>query len=281
MIIDIHTHFMSAQEEFGPLLRADMRRCGIAEWPVSEAAYLEAVRPADMAVVFGLKAKMTGWHISNERVAEFAARRPDKFIYFASIDPYEYGFMDDLEFNHKELQCRGVKLGPIYQGVHPQDERYGQIYEYCELHRLPVMIHMATTFSSGVPLDYARPIHMDAVACGFPQLRIILAHMGHPWEPEAIAVIRRNENVFADLSALYYRPWQFYNSMRLAIEYGCCDKILFGSDYPATTTGASLDGVRGITALAEKAGLPPVPPDVIDKIIFCNTQKFLEDSGVL
>jgi hypothetical protein len=35
-------------------------------------------------------------------------------------------------------------------------------------------------------------------------------------EGETIAVIRRHPHVFADLSALYYRPWQFYNSMRLS-----------------------------------------------------------------
>jgi predicted TIM-barrel fold metal-dependent hydrolase len=126
---------------------------------------------------------------------------------------------------------------------------------------------MAATFSSGVPLDYARPCHMDKAACDFPKLKFILAHLGHPWEAETIAVIRRNENVYADISALYYRPWQFYNSMRLAVEYGCCHKLLFGSDYPATTTKNSIDGLRNINSIIKDSGLPPIPEDVTEAII--------------
>ena len=135
-----------------------------------------------------------------------------------------------------------MKLAPIYQGVHPLDPRYRHIYAYCQKHGLPILIHMATTFSSGTPLEYARPAHMDQVAMDFPELRLVLAHLGHPWEGETIAVIRRNANVYADLSALYYRPWQFYNSMRLLVEYRAEHKVLFGSDFPFTTTADSLAG---------------------------------------
>lgn len=53
------------------------------------------------------------------------------------------------------------------------------------------------------PLDDSRPVHFDAVAVDFPELRMVLAHPGHPWEGECIAVIRRHPHVYADLSALY------------------------------------------------------------------------------
>ena len=64
-----------------------------------------------------------------------------------------------------------------------------------------------------------------------------MAHLGHPWEGETIAVIRKHPHVYADISALHYRPWQFYHSLMLAQEYGTMHKILFGSDYPFTTPG--------------------------------------------
>ena len=151
--------------------------------------------------------------------------------------------------------------------MHPLDPRYRHIYAYCQKHGLPILIHMATTFSSGTPLEYARPAHMDQVAIDFPDLKLVLAHLGHPWEGETIAVIRRNANVFADLSALYYRPWQFYNSMRLLIEYRAEHKVLFGSDFPFTTTGDSLRGVTNVNGILAASGLPLVPSEVIDGII--------------
>jgi predicted TIM-barrel fold metal-dependent hydrolase len=126
---------------------------------------------------------------------------------------------------------------------------------------------MATTFSSGTPLEHARPAHMVQVALDFPDLKIVLAHLGHPWEGETIAVVRRNSNLYADLSALYYRPWQFYNSMRLLVEYHAEAKVLFGSDFPFTTTEDSLQAVRNLNAVLGRSGLPSVPESVVEEII--------------
>ena len=268
MVIDMHTHFFD-ENALGPHVIADMERTGISpdSWRFSEETYLKATAEADRVIVFGLKAAKTGWRGRNEVVADFVGRHLEKCIFFAAIDPGQPGFMDELALYHTKHGCRGVKMGPIYQGVHPLDKRYYEIYEYCSHHRLPIITHMATTFSSGVPLEYARPTHMDTVSCEFPDLKIILAHLGHPWEGEALGIIRKQENVFADVSALYYRPWQFYNSMRLAVEYNCCNKILFGSDYPATTTAQSIEGVRSMAAFARKHNLPELSEQVLEELI--------------
>jgi hypothetical protein len=108
---------------------------------------------------------------------------------------------------------------------------------------------------------------MDQVAIEYPDLKIVLAHLGHPWEGEAIAAIRRNPNLFADISALYYRPWQFYNSMRLLAEYRADAKVLFGSDFPFTTSGDSLNALRRINDVLGQSGLPRVPDELAEGII--------------
>ena len=280
MIIDIHTHLVNFERDLGEKVREDLKRGGISHdiWTYSEEDYLKATNAADKVIVFGLKAEKTGWNVKNENVYDFVSRQnvnSDKYIYFASIDPYQDDYMRDLKYNHINLHCKGVKIGPIYQGVHPCDKKYYEIYDYCEKNKLPIITHMATTFSSGVPIDYARPYHMDNVACDFPKLKLVLAHLGHPWESETIAIIRRNENVYADISALYYRPWQFYNSMRLAVEYGCCHKLLFGSDFPATTTENSINGLRNINHIIKGSGLPAIPEDVTEGIINRNSLEIL------
>jgi predicted TIM-barrel fold metal-dependent hydrolase len=279
MIIDMHTHLVNFSD-FGDRLRGDLSRSGISHsiWTYTEEDYIAATSAADKVVVFGLKAKKTGWNIKNRPVADFVSRRGEKYIYFASIDPCEDDYMEDLKYNHFDLKCKGVKIGPIYQGVHPRDKRYYEIFDYCEKNKLPVITHMATTFSSGVPLDYARPYHMDEVACDFPDLKLVLAHLGHPWEAETIAVIRRNENVYADISALYYRPWQFYNALLLACEYNCCRKLLFGSDYPATNTENSIMGLKNINNIIKDSGLPKIPEEATEGIIHRDS---LTDLGVI
>ena len=207
--------------------------------------HLETTRDADVAVVFGLQAQATGWHVPNDAGRRAtSARAPERLLFFAAVDPTDPECMAELERCHRDLGAVGVKLAPLYQGVHPRDPRCCDIYRYCERHGLPVLFHAGTSFVGGTELDYSRPVHFDAVAVAFPELRMVLAHLGHPWEGETIAVIRRHPHVFADLSALYYRPWQFYNSMRLLVEYRTEAKVLFGSDFPFTTTGSSLAGVR-------------------------------------
>jgi len=97
------------------------------------------------------------------------------------------------------------------------------------------MIHQGTTFVRTGPLKYALPILLDDVAIEFPELRMIIAHLGHPWIADTLVLIRKHPHLYSDISALNYRPWQFYNALIMAKEYGVLDKILFGSDYPFTT----------------------------------------------
>lgn len=277
MIVDIHTHVFRPDTDFGPKLLADMKRCKIDPtiWRDLGEKHLESTKAADVAIVFGLQASATDWNIPNDMVAAHVALAPSRLLYFASIDPALPDFMEELEKCHQQDGAVGVKMSPLYQDVHPGDPRCYQIYRYCEKHGLPILFHAGTSFVSGTPLDYSRPVHFDKVAVDFPELRMVLAHLGHPWEGETIAVIRRHANVYADLSALYYRPWQFYNSMQLLVEYRTHEKVLFGSDFPFTTTADSIAGVRNINHILANSGLPSIPQEVTEGIIYRNTLELL------
>jgi predicted TIM-barrel fold metal-dependent hydrolase len=98
-------------------------------------------------------------------------------------------------------------------------------------------------------------------------VKIILAHLGHPYEGECLVTIRKHENVFADVSALHYRPWQLYNSLMLAQEYGVWSKLLFGTDFPFTTVNASIAGLRGLNDQVEGTKLPRLDPVQIEALI--------------
>lgn len=277
MIVDVHTHFFRPATDFGPNLRADLQRAGVdpSAWGDVGERHLETTQAAGVAIVFGLQAKATGWGTPNDAVAAHVRRAADRLLFFAAIDPAAAAFMEELERSHREWGAVGVKLAPLYQGVHPLDARCKEIYRYCQKHQLPVLFHVGTSFVGGTLLDCSRPVHFDAVAVEFPELRMVLAHLGHPWEGETIAVIRRHPHVYADLSALYYRPWQFYNSMRLLVEYRTEAKVLFGSDFPFTTTGSSLAGVRDLNAVLAQSGLPQVSKEVIEGIIHRDTLRLL------
>jgi len=70
-----------------------------------------------------------------------------------------------------------------------------------------------------------------------------------------------------DISALFYRPWQFYNMLITAQEYGVTHKLLFGTDYPFAHAQESIDGLRNINAIVGSSGLPRVTDETIDGIL--------------
>jgi len=160
-----------------------------------------------------------------------------------------------------------LKLGPIYQNYDPVDEAAFLVYEFAERHGIPIMIHQATTFPSTGHLRYALPILLDEVAIRFPGLKIVLAHLGHPWEADCVVTVRKHPNLFTDISALHGRPWRFYQAMITAVEYGIGDRILFGSDFPFFTPEQTAAGLRGVNDLTRGTALPRVPEALIEAIL--------------
>jgi uncharacterized protein len=278
MVVDVHTHAWDYQNHFTAAFRKDAlrARAGVeVDLSVRLDDYL-ANAPADIrALVFGGKAKLSGVWIPDDYVAAFVAQRPDILIGFMSLDPTQPGWEDEMRYGCEELKLRGIKLLPMYAGFRPNDPSLDPLWEYANKHRLPVLLHAGTTFVSQAVLECTLPRHIDDVAIRFPELRIILAHLGHPYEGECIAVIRKHEHVYADVSALYYRPWQLFHSLMLVQEYGVWHKLLLGTDYPFTTVNGTMAGLRGLNDMVRGTALPRLNEEAIEGLIHRDALRLL------
>jgi len=116
---------------------------------------------------------------------------------------------------------------------------------------------------------------MDEIAILFPELRIVMAHIGHPWLVDCLVVIRKHPNVYADISGQFYRLWSFYNGMRLAYEWSVFNKLLFASDYPVTTPQETIDGFHHLDHFIRQYHLPEVPLELLEGIIHRNSLELL------
>jgi len=163
---------------------------------------------------------------------------------------------------------RGLKLGPIYQHFVPDDRAYWPLYERAEALRIPILWHQGSSFMvPDGPLEASHPHRLDIIARTFPEIKMVIAHFGYPWSRETVAVIRRQANVYTDISVLAKRPWFLYNALVDALEYGAEEKVLFGSDYPAYTAAETAAALRKINDLTQGTGLPTVAEKVIEGII--------------
>ena len=236
--------------------------------------HLAATSAADKVVVFGLYAPPTGFTVPNEVIADYVRAHPDRLEGWASINPAEDDAIEQLERCVEDLGLKGVKLGPAYQHWDPRDPRHWPFFARVEQLGLPVMIHQATTYPTRARIEWAKPLQLERLVMAFPDLRLILAHLGHPWEEDAIALVRKAPQVYADLSALHFRPWRFWQAMATALEYGVTHKLLFGSDFPNATTQDTIDGLRRVNDVVEGTRLPRVPEDVVERIIHENWRRF-------
>jgi predicted TIM-barrel fold metal-dependent hydrolase len=168
---------------------------------------------------------------------------------------------------------------PMYGGYKPNQPEIDYIWEYACRHGLPVLVHTGTTFIDRAPLECTLPRLLDDVSTRFPELRLILAHLSHPYEGECVVTIRKHPNVYADCSALHYRPFQLYQSLMLVQEYGVWNKILFGSDYPFTTVDASIAAMRKLNEMLEGTALPRLKMEQMEEMFQRNTLDLLGISG--
>ncbi len=274
---NIHAHVWDQALHMTPAVvrEAELSRGRPLDLTVRFDVFMTDMAPFERVAVFGLKARRTGYWVPDEYVAEFAARAPQKLVGFASCDPTQPGHMEELERAVEGLHLRGLKLGPIYAGFDPRDEVCEPVYAYCESRGIPILFHTGTTFNSDAPLGFSRPWLLDEVAARHPELRMVLAHMGHPFCDECIVVIRKHPHVYADIAALFYRPGQFYNAMVLAQEYKVTHKLLFGTDYPFAGAQETIAGVRDVNRIIGDTPLPHVSVDAIEHILECDAVSLL------
>jgi predicted TIM-barrel fold metal-dependent hydrolase len=268
MSVDTHTHIWrhpgQLTDEF--VAEANRMRSTPINMDVTPEQYLAAMAAVDRAIVVAFDAPHSGIRVPNDYVAALVRRAPEKLIGYLSVDPHAPDALEEME-RQADLGLRGLKTSPIYQNYHPHATEALRMFKRAEELRLPVLIHQGATFPRRAPLKYAHPEQLEDIALLCPDLHMVIAHLGHPWETETIVLIRKHPHLYADISGLFYRPWQLYNSLRLALEYGVWGKLIFGTDYPVAAYQETVDGLREIPRLAARASLPPIPEALIEQLI--------------
>jgi predicted TIM-barrel fold metal-dependent hydrolase len=277
-IIDMHVHifFQDTKPEkpvFTPRGRNSARPDGDVQMNASWDQFKYDMGAVDKAVILHVAREDAGTK-GNDQIAAVAKRWPEKLVPFGSVNPTYVGALDEFKRSIKELGFKGCKLSPIYQKFEPMSAAACRIYTKAQEWGVPLIFHTATAQNSDVPLKYANPVAFDDVAYAFPDLKIIMAHFGHPWQRECLVMARKHPNVYIELSANYYRPWSLYQSLVLAMEWGLTDKIFFGTDWPYTTARETMAGLRNLKKFGQ-GGNPTIPEQVIEGIIYRDALQML------
>ena len=154
--------------------------------------------------------------------------------------------------------ARGVKLHGPAERFFMGDERLWPTYSVCRELGLPVIGH------SGPDLEgkgFAEPRAFGAVLKAFPEIPIVLAHMGGATWQQALEIAQTYDNAFFDCCEIieWTRSENGPSERELAqlIRDIGADRVMMGSDFPWYDLDQTVDRVMSLPLLSmeEKEGI--------------------------
>ncbi len=243
MIIDVHTHLNNYHEDRVVSieqcldnLQSDMSEAGV-----------------DIAMVL-TSYKVTEHRPPTSKVVE-ATRDIENLYVVAGVSYTHYKERDLRELSDflAEGLVKGLKLYPGYEPFYPYDARLKVVYDLAMEYDVPVMIHAGDTYTPKGKVRYSHPLNIDDVAVDYPDLKLVICHLGNPWIRDCMEVVYKNPNVYADVSGLVLGNFEdkFERFMLEQVTEGITYAgeprfLLFGTDWPICGMKSYIRFMKGL-----------------------------------
>jgi uncharacterized protein len=175
--------------------------------------------------------------IAHQNIFPFVRFNPNTITQEELHDVLQHGF-------------KGIKLHPRSQDFHPNDSKHYWIFEECQRHKIPIIIH-----SRNNPQEpHSHPRKTMELATCFPKINFVLGHFCGA-DLSVFSDLADLKNVYTETSvcAIHYYIEKVYNEHDF-------DRILYGSDFPYSLPEVELPKVL-------RANIPEV---VREKILWKN-----------
>ena len=154
----------------------------------------------------------------NDAIMRVVTEHPDRFFGWVFVNPA--GPVDPVEEAERCLQTPGM----IGVKAHPYWHRYPisaleKVAAFCQERDLPILIHLGTDENGDHTLLPSK----------FPDLNIIYAHAGVPYQRAVCEFAATSPNVYVDLSSATYVTRAI---AKTTVARAGVDKCLFGTDGP-------------------------------------------------
>jgi predicted TIM-barrel fold metal-dependent hydrolase len=242
MIIDFHSH---VGETVGKSLEDLLRSMDEAEM--------------DKSVLFA----GGSMKLQNNVLIQYLDQRPDRLYGALYADPLYLEttyiratfkiHMDKLREQLSHPGIVGMKFYCGYEYFYPSDNSVKPYLNLLQEMGKVAIFHCGDTYTvlKNAKLKYAQPIHIDEIAVDYPNLKIVIAHVGFPWHRDVAEIMYKNDNVYTDISGFVYGSFndsQTDKFDQMLKEFSCIydswDRVLFGSDWPISCQKSYKDVVK-------------------------------------
>jgi predicted TIM-barrel fold metal-dependent hydrolase len=168
-----------------------------------------------------------------ERIAAVCRRHPGRAYGVPLIDPTQgMNAVREVEIAVREYGFKAVRIFGAAVNVRPNHPLCWPIYTKAIELGIPVTVNVGVPG----PMRFAsnqRPMDLDEVLVTYPELKLVLAHIGHPWHVESVALLQKHPNCYLMTSgwATRYVPTEVIHYLNTRGQ----NKVLWSADYPVQT----------------------------------------------
>ena len=179
-----------------------------------------------------------------ERCTELARLRPDRTVFWGSVNPLEgKRALDLMERQVKEFGAKAFKFYNVrYDYGEPFPWRMDDpkvafpVFEKArELGVKVIGVHKGVPLGPQ-PIEHTQTWDMDGAAAAFPDINFVIYHVGLPFIDEVCWQLIRYPNLYASLAAtinfIVRAPRQFAETLGKLLFWCGEDKIIYGSEAP-------------------------------------------------
>jgi predicted TIM-barrel fold metal-dependent hydrolase len=165
-----------------------------------------------------------------ERLATIQAEYPGRFVTAVGLDPrLGYEAAKHVRIAVREYGIKAIRICPMFTGIAIDDKLAYPLYTAACDEGAVVTVNVGVP-GPMKPAKLQRTILIDEVALAFPDLKLVMTHLGDPWISETVSMLVKHPNVFAMTAgwAPKYVPEDILNVLRRRNK----TKLMWSSDYP-------------------------------------------------
>ncbi len=191
----------------------------------------------------------------NRWACDLAAARPDLTV-FVGADPTVLGADAGAAHLREMVErhgAKGIKIHPVVQQFLPDDPRMHAIYRTCIELGVPVLSHSGSAHGT---VQFAEPKAFARLLSTFPDLKLVLAHLGGGCWRQTVAFAEAFPQVSFDLCEII--AWTgapnapTFNELALMINDIGPDRVMLGTDFPWYDLGNTADRVMALPLLSDE-----------------------------
>ena len=229
MIFDIHAHIGETK---------------YADRIIGAETILEIMDLSGIEKAILLPTISTGRIMPAKQLQKEVQKAPDRLVGFAVVNPKDPNSVNEFDEAVTKYGAKGLKIHPVFMALAADDETWVYpLVEKAQELKVPVMFH-----SGEAP--YATPWQIGLVAQDFPEVTIIMEHMGcnaMVFTDAAIKMAKRADNlVLGTTGVVYDFP------ITKAVNAIGSDRVIFGSEMPMNNPVHEIQKIRD-TKISDEA----------------------------